>query len=111
MQSNSQINTQNFTLLRGWVKTPTFEWDAEKNASNQQKHNISFETAQYVFLDPQAKRKPDRVINSEQSEHIIGTILDVVVVLVVFTERNGNIRIISARRANKKERILYNGHQ
>lgn len=89
----------------------TFEWDEKKNQSNEQKHKISFETAQYVFLDPQAKRKPDRIMDGEQREHIIGKILNVVVVLVVFTERNGNIRIISARRASKKERIVYHGHQ
>ncbi len=89
----------------------TFEWDENKNQSNQQKHKLSFETARYVFLDPQAKRKPDRMINGEQREHIVGKILDVVIALVVFTERNGNIRIISARRASKKERILYHGHQ
>lgn len=89
----------------------TFEWDENKNQSNQQKHKLSFETVRYVFLDPQAKRKPDRMINGEQREHLVGQILDVVIVLVVFTERNDNIRIISARRANKKERILYYGHQ
>ena len=89
----------------------TFEWDEKKNQSNKQKHKISFETAQYVFLDPQAKRKPDRIMDGEQREHIIGKILNVIVVLVVFTERNGNIRIISARRASKKERIVYHGHQ
>lgn len=89
----------------------TFEWDENKNQSNQQKYKLSFETARYVFLDPQAKRKPDRMINGERKERIVGKILDVVIALVVFTERNGNIRIISARRASKKERILYHGHQ
>ena len=89
----------------------TFEWDENKNQSNQQKYKLSFETARYVFLDPQAKRKPDRMINGEQREYIVGKVLDVVIALVVFTERNGNIRIISARRASKKERILYHGHQ
>lgn len=69
----------------------TFEWDENKNQSNQQKHKLSFETARYVFLDPQAKRKPDRMINGEQKERIVGKILDVVIALVVFTERNGKI--------------------
>lgn len=42
---------------------------------------------------------------------MISKILDVVVVLVVYTKRNGNTRITSARKANKRERVLYNGNQ
>jgi uncharacterized DUF497 family protein len=88
-----------------------FEWDENKNIVNKEKHKISFETAQYVFLDPAAPRAFDRTINGEDRWHIIGKILGVIVVLVVYTERNGNTRIISARKANKKERILYHGNQ
>jgi uncharacterized DUF497 family protein len=85
-----------------------FEWDENKNQANRQKHKISFESAQYIFLDPNAKQKFDR---DEDRRHIIGKVLNIVVVLVVYTERNGKIRIISARRANKKERILYHGSE
>ncbi len=85
-----------------------FEWDEAKNVSNKIKHKISFETAQYVFLDPMAQKKFDRLVNAEKREHIIGKVLDIILLLVVYTERNGNIRIISARKANKKEKVLYN---
>ena len=87
------------------------EWDKNKNISNKEKHKISFETAQYVFLDPAAPRVFDRIIDNEERWHIIGSILDIIIVLVVYTERNGNTRIISARKANKRERILYHGNQ
>ena len=88
-----------------------FEWDNNKNRTNQEKHKISFETAQYVFLDPAAIRKFDRKVKDEDRWHIIGKILDIAVILVVFTERNGNMRIISARKADKIERKLYYGYK
>lgn len=87
------------------------EWDETKNITNQQKHKISFETAQYVFLDPAARHSPDRVVDGEERRHVIGKILNIVLVLVVYTERNGNMRIISARPASRKERILYHGNE
>lgn len=89
----------------------SFEWDEDKNKANQLKHKISFETAQYVFLDPESKHNFDRIVNNENRMHVIGKVLNIVVVLVVYTERNGNIRIISARLANKKERVLYHGNK
>lgn len=88
-----------------------FEWDENKNLLNKEKHKISFETARYVFLDPAAPRTFDRTINGEERWHIIGNILEIIIVLVVYTERNGNTRIISARKANKRERVLYHGNK
>lgn len=87
-----------------------FEWDDNKNKTNKAKHRISFETVQYVFLDPNAYRTFNRNVSNEERWQIIGKIIDVVV-FVIYTERNNNIRIISARKANKKERILYHGNQ
>ena len=88
-----------------------FEWNNEKNIANKAKHKISFETAQYVFLDPNAHRVFDRNVNEKDRWHMIGKIMDLIVVLVVYTERDGSTRIISARKANKKERKLYYGNQ
>ena len=84
-----------------------FEWDENKNIKNKEKHKISFQTAEYVFLDPRARKKFDRISNKEERYHIIGKILDTIVVTVVYTTRNQNIRIISARKANKKEKLFY----
>jgi uncharacterized DUF497 family protein len=84
-----------------------FEWDENKNQKNKEKHKISFETAEYVFLDPCARKKFDRIDNGEERLHIVGKILDITLVTVVYTTRNENIRIISARKANKKEKLFY----
>ncbi len=70
-----------------------FEWDENKNIANKIKHKISFETEQYVFFDPAAYRTFDRKIDREDRWHMIGKILDAVIVLVVYTKRNDNIRI------------------
>ena len=88
-----------------------FQWDVQKNNLNQEKHKISFETAQHVFLDSYAVRVFDRIVDGETRWHMIGNIMDIVVVLVVYTERDDNIRIISARKANTKEKRLYYANQ
>jgi uncharacterized DUF497 family protein len=84
-----------------------FEWDENKNKINKNKHKISFEAASYVFFDPRSKHYLDRVVVNEQRMHVIGNALDIILILVVYTKRGDNIRIISARKANKKERLFY----
>jgi uncharacterized DUF497 family protein len=88
-----------------------FEWDKEKNRTNQEKHNISFETAKDVFFDPCMLCKLDRTKDGEQRWHAIGYIDKELVILAVYTERSKDdkdiIRIISARKSNRKERKLY----
>jgi uncharacterized DUF497 family protein len=58
-----------------------YEWDDEKNQSNQQKHKLSFETACFVFDDPNAPSYPERIVDGEERYHAIGMIGDVAVVL------------------------------
>jgi uncharacterized DUF497 family protein len=89
-----------------------FEWDAEKNRSNQEKHaGIDFETASRVFADPNLMLRKDRVIDGEQRWHGIGAIRQAVllVVHVCREENNGEevIRIVSAREADPRERRIY----
>ena len=91
-----------------------FEWDREKNRINQRKHcGIAFETAALVFDDPDAVFCRDRIVDGEQRWHVIGAVQGAVL-LVVHVYRmehaNGeeeNIRIISAREADKRERRIY----
>lgn len=86
-----------------------FEWDEKKAASNQKKHKISFEIAITIFDDPNALIAPDlKHSNFEAREWIIGE-SDKDILVVIFTKRMDNriYRIISARKANKKERELY----
>jgi len=86
-----------------------FEWDLAKAESNTRKHRVSFMLAITVFDDPHALIAPDpKHSAAETREWIIGE-SDHGVLVVVFTRRlGGNVcRIISARRAKLRERILY----
>ena len=88
--------------------SPDFEWDEDKAASNQKKHGVTFEEAATVFADPLAAIFDDEVHSEEeQREIIIGHSAQNRLLLVSFTERAGAIRIISSRRATKKERRDY----
>lgn len=85
-----------------------FEWDEDKAASNRKKHRVTFEEAATVFSDPLAVIFDDEVHSAEeQREIIVGHSAENRLLLVCFTERAGAIRIISARRATKKERRDY----
>jgi uncharacterized DUF497 family protein len=84
-----------------------FEWDDNKNAINEAKHGISFEEATDVFDDP------DHIVEeSTQPEHGEARFLAIgqvgaYLTTVIFTYRQGNQRIISARRAKRSERGKY----
>ncbi len=83
-----------------------FEWDDEKAAINLKKHGVRFETAVLVFYDEDRIEFYDSAHSSEEDRyHTIGMVDDVL--FVVYTERKNRLRIISARRANKKERSIY----
>jgi uncharacterized protein len=86
------------------------EWDENKNAINRRIHHISFETARLVFADPNRIERLDNSL-SNSSREIRWQTLGLVgkVLFVVYTERDENIRLISARLANKKERSSYYG--
>jgi uncharacterized DUF497 family protein len=87
------------------------EWDATKNAANKAKHRIDFETAQLVFDDPFCITFVERVTGGEERWHAIGSIEKIILLVVVHTYRQENsdevIRIISARRATRRERENY----
>jgi len=92
-----------------------FEWSDEKNRLNIQKHNISFEEAKEVFLDPMQISKLDyRFDYFEERWITLGatTKEKILVVANMFFDEDGKeiIRIISARQANQKERIFYEQH-
>ena len=86
------------------------EWDENKNAINRRIHHISFETARLVFADPNRIERLDNSLSNSSGEirwqtlGLVGNVL-----FVVYTERGENIRLISARLANKKERSSYYG--
>ncbi|WP_200553233.1 BrnT family toxin [Kosakonia sp. LAM2021] len=88
-----------------------FEWDATKATSNLRKHGIRFEDAVFVFVDPQHLSIQDRFENGEYRWQTIGLVHGVIVILVAHTIRfeSGHevVRIISARKADRKERSRY----
>jgi len=86
-----------------------FEWDGEKAASNVTKHGVTFDEASTVFADPLA-------VIFDDAEHSLDEIREIIIghsilerlLLVSFTERREDIlRIISARKATKRERKDY----
>lgn len=85
-----------------------FEWDPDKAASNLKKHAVAFEEAATVFDDQFAAIFEDELHSDDElREIIIGSSANQRLLLVSFTEREDAVRIISARRATKRERRDY----
>lgn len=88
-----------------------FEWDDDKNRRNLLKHAVRFETAVLVFDDPCMLAERDPSTDGEERWNTMGSIAPGIVLFVVHTwfELNGEevIRIISARRAESRERRRY----
>lgn len=84
------------------------EWDPGKAASNLRKHRVSFEEASTAFADPLSLTIPDPG-HSESEERciLLGVATSGRLLVVVHTEREDSIRIISARKATKRERVQY----
>jgi uncharacterized DUF497 family protein len=84
-----------------------FEWDEEKATSNFAKHKISFEASIAAFVDPDALHlDATRQGDGENREKLVGMI-EGRLFTVVFTLRDEVVRMISARRANKREEKSY----
>jgi uncharacterized DUF497 family protein len=88
-----------------------FEWDEDKDEINRRKHLIGFETAKLVFDDLNCLTFVERVEDGEERWHAIGLLDGTSMITVVHTYRSEGldeiIRIVSARRADAKERKLY----
>ena len=89
-----------------------FEWDANKAAANLAKHVVSFDEAVTVFADPDALDGPDLLHSADEARFLrLGRSVASRVLMVAYTQRrSGNgetIRIISARRASRRERAAY----
>ncbi|MBK7931087.1 MAG: BrnT family toxin [Bryobacterales bacterium] len=87
----------------------TFEWDPRKERANLEKHSINFSEAMAVFDDSLARIFADEDHSAdERREIIVGQSQAKRLLLVSFTEPDqGRIRIISARRATRRERRDY----
>ena len=92
------------------MKKLIFEWDDHKNAANKRKHGVTFEEAQTVFFDEKAIEfdDPDHSIQEERFILLgLSQSLKVLVVCHCFRSDERKIRIISARKATKKEQGVY----
>jgi uncharacterized DUF497 family protein len=82
-----------------------FDWDPQKAATNLAKHEVSFEEAATVFGDPLGRIVADPRHSSEEERFVLlGLSRGQRLLAVMYVERAGTIRIISARRATRSER-------
>lgn len=89
-----------------------YQWDEEKNHINRAKHGVRFEQATKVFDDPFVVDYRNGIEVGEYRHSVLGLVDGLVILLVVFTDRSVGfdepvIRIISARRADRSERLIY----
>jgi uncharacterized protein len=89
-----------------------FEWDQDKERANREKHGVGFSEAISVFGDPLARIFGDESHSfSERREILIGHSQAMRLLLVCFAElEDGRVRLISARRATRRERHDYEEH-
>lgn len=84
------------------------EWDSKKAKSNLRKHKVSFEEAATAVSDPMAATGADPEHSATEDRYItFGVSARGRLLVVAHTEERDTIRIISARRASKGERKLY----
>jgi uncharacterized protein len=88
---------------------PKFEWDEDKNTSNRAKHGISFEEAATIFEGP-VFTLADEDSPEEVRERSYGLVNGITVICVIHTDRGEATRIISARKATRNERELFNAY-
>jgi len=85
-----------------------FEWDPVKARNNLAKHDVDFEEASTVFDDLQFISFLDEEHSAEEDRYItVGMSSKHRLLMVAHTERNGKIRIISARKATRNEEKFY----
>jgi len=84
------------------------EWDSDKADSNFKKHEVSFEEAATALLDPMALAQEDAAAEGEPRWVLIGMSAQMQLLTVIYTlRRQDRIRLISARRATRKEAKHY----
>jgi uncharacterized DUF497 family protein len=85
-----------------------FEWDAQKERANFEKHGVTFGEATEVFHDPDALEDYDLEHSDKEARFFIIGLSHRRLLYVIYAERTGDVvRIISARRANRAERKNY----
>jgi uncharacterized protein len=84
------------------------EWDPGKAADNLKKHGVSFDEAAACLLDPLALAQEDSASEGESRWVLVGMSANLRLLTVVYTlRREGRVRLISARKATRKEAKFY----
>jgi uncharacterized protein len=86
-----------------------FEWDDEKAKDNLEKHGIDFADAVTAFEDTMALTMPDPASEEEERLVTLGTDALERLLVIAYTWRDDRIRLISARKATRRERRQYEG--
>jgi hypothetical protein len=87
---------------------PQYEWDEDKARANLRKHQVSFQEGATVFNDLLIATLPDPDHSDDERRYIaIGCSVRGRILVVVFTEREDKIRLISCRKATPVERKAY----
>ena len=90
----------------------TFEWDPEKAAENAGKHGVSFEEASTCFQDTESRTIHDPEHSDTEDRYVLlGMSAQGKLLVVIHTERGDNIRLISARNADRRESRQYSQTQ
>ena len=88
-----------------------FEWDEAKNRANQRKHGLSFEDARRLLESNEGLESLDEEHSVTEERIMVLGEIDGVLASVVYTEREeGRVRIISARPADRREKLRYRQH-
>jgi uncharacterized DUF497 family protein len=87
----------------------SFEWDDRKNAQNLAKHGISFDEAVTIFEGPVLSYEDDSS-DDEVRERSYGLLNGITVICVIHAQRGEATRVISARKATKQERTLFDAY-
>ena len=87
------------------MSTSSFEWDPEKDRENQERHGVSFEVAQYAFVDPSRVVAQDLVHSQDEDRFFLFGRVGDGILTVRFTYRQGVIRIFGAGYWRKGKKI------
>jgi len=88
-----------------------FEWDASKEAQNRRKHSVSFEEARTIFADEHGRLIDDPEHSGDEDRFLLlglSVRFRILVVSHCYRASDGVIRIVSARKATRRERGIYN---
>jgi uncharacterized protein len=99
----------NLTAIRQtsiFMRDNQFEWDDRKAVMNAKEHRVTFELARLAFADPRAIDRLD-LDETEEDRMLLTGLANDVLITVCFVERGHRIRIISARKATRREQRDY----